>query len=350
MYLLLTEEPSGACPNSRHTTPTHTAPVMTVNVGTDFASPSLEPQDLLIQLEEEEVIHNSANARPTAKPEIQEDKPPPPPIFFRSFLFTPEVPIRLDYQGKRVDMTHGPFAGLLMGLGQLNCSELRLKRISYRHGLLGIDKLLNFVVSEWLQDIKKNQLPSLLGGVGPMHAVVQLFQGIRDLFWLPIEQYQKDGRIIRGLQRGANSFTTSTAMAALELTNRIVLAIQTTAEMAYDMVSPGPSVRRRSRGYKGKRRNYNQPSDFREGMANAIMLVREGLGETAQTIVRVASEEHEQKGVSGAVGGVLRQIPPTMVKPIILATEATSNVLGGMRSQLAPDARREAVHKWRTQD
>nr|CAD7419595.1 unnamed protein product [Timema poppensis] len=183
-----------------------------------------------------------------------------------------------------------------------------------------------------------------------MSDIVFSVQGIRDLFWLPIEQYQKDGRIIRGLQRGANSFTTSTAMAALELTNRIVLAIQTTAEMAYDMVSPGPSVRRRSRGYKGKRRNYNQPSDFREGMANAIMLVREGLGETAQTIVRVASEEHEQKGVSGAVGGVLRQIPPTMVKPIILATEATSNVLGGMRSQLAPDARREAVHKWRTQD
>nr|CAD7409150.1 unnamed protein product [Timema cristinae] len=125
------EELSGPCPNSRHTTPTHTAPVMTVNVGTDFASPSLEPQDLLIQLEEEEVIHRSANLRPT---ESQEDKPPPPPIFFRSFIFTPEVPIRLDYQGKHVDMTHGPFAGLLMGLGQLNCSELRLKRISYRHG------------------------------------------------------------------------------------------------------------------------------------------------------------------------------------------------------------------------
>lgn len=51
-------------------------------------------------------------------------------------------------------------------------------------------------------------------------------QGIRDLFWLPIEQYQKDGRIVRGLQRGANSFTTSTAMAALELTTRIVHAIQ----------------------------------------------------------------------------------------------------------------------------
>lgn len=51
-------------------------------------------------------------------------------------------------------------------------------------------------------------------------------KGIRDLFWLPVEQYQKDGRIVRGIQRGANSFTTSTAMAALELTSRIIHLIQ----------------------------------------------------------------------------------------------------------------------------
>lgn len=93
---------------------------------------------------------------------------------FRNLVFSPEVPIRLDYQGKRVDMTHGPLAGLLMGLGQLNCSELHLKRLSHRHGLLGIDKLLSFALHEWLQDIKKHQLPSLLGGFGPMHSFVQL--------------------------------------------------------------------------------------------------------------------------------------------------------------------------------
>lgn len=55
--------------------------------------------------------------------------------------------------------------------------------------------------------------------VSPVH-------GVRDLFWLPIEQYRKDGRIIRGLQRGAASFGTSTASAALELSNRLVQAIQ----------------------------------------------------------------------------------------------------------------------------
>lgn len=44
--------------------------------------------------------------------------------------------------------------------------------------------------------------------------------------WLPIEQYRKDGRIVRGFQRGAASFGTCTAMAALELTNRMVQTIQ----------------------------------------------------------------------------------------------------------------------------
>lgn len=99
----------------------------------------------------------------------------------RNVIFSPEVPIRLDYQGKRVDMTHGPLPGLLMGLGQLNCSELRLRRLSHRHGLLGLEKLVSYFLHEWLHDIKKNQLPSLLGGVGPMHSLVQLCKNFFEL-------------------------------------------------------------------------------------------------------------------------------------------------------------------------
>lgn len=64
-------------------------------------------------------------------------------------------------------------------------------------------------------------------------------------------------------------------MAALELTSRLVNVIQSTAETAYDMVSPGPSVRRKNKGPKGRRKRYNQPLDIREGMANAYTLVKE---------------------------------------------------------------------------
>ncbi|XP_054259234.1 autophagy-related protein 2 homolog A [Macrosteles quadrilineatus] len=330
--------------------PKHLPPVMGVDEDRCASLPPPVPApatQLLIMLNDtsdtNDICDNTTN-------NTEQDPTPNSPIFFRRFEFTPEVPIRLDYEGKHVDMKHGPLAGLLMGLAQLNCSELRLKRLSHRHGLLGFEKLLSYIMSEWLSDIKKNQLPSLLGGVGPMYSVVQLFQGIRDLFWLPIEQYQKDGRIVRGLQRGANSFTTSTAMAALELTTRIVHAIQSVAETAFDMVSPGPSVRRRrnKRGSKSRSR-YTPPADFREGVTNAVALVKEGIGETAHTLVQEALAEHEDKGAFGAVGGVLRQIPPTMVAPIILASAATSNLLGGVRSQLVPDARREAQYKWRDQ-
>ncbi|CRL03003.1 CLUMA_CG016444, isoform A [Clunio marinus] len=288
----------------------------------------------------------SANAGTTEAPnETSTDTSSP--IFFRHVIFSPDVPIRLDYQGKRVELSHGPLAGLLMGLGQLQCSEIRLKRISYRHGILGVDRLLNYLIQEWLHDIKKRQLPKILGGVGPMYSLVQLFQGIFDLFWLPIEQYQKDGRIVRGIQRGAQSFTARTALAALEITSRIIYLLQITAETAFDMVSPvGPSVRRRV-NRKGKRKRIHPPQDIREGMSNAYHIVKDGIGDTAQTIIQMAALEHDQKGYTGAVGAVMRQIPPTMVRPIVLATQATTNVLGGLKNELIPNARIEAKEKWK---
>lgn len=273
--------------------------------------------------------------------ESETDTLQPAPTFFRSFIFSPEVPIRLDYQGKRVDMEQGTLAGLLIGLGQLNCSELRLKRLCCRSGLLGMDRVINYALSEWLADIRSTQLPRILGGVGPVHSFLQLFQGLVDLVWLPIDQYRRDGRVMRGLQRGANSFTTSSAMAFLELTNRVVQIIQSAAETAYDVVSPDSPVKR------GQNRLAQQPFDLREGVSNAYQVFREGLGQTATNIVQVAKDEHEQKGVTGAVGGVLRQVPATVVQPFILATEATSSVLGGVRNQILPDARREAAEKWR---
>uniref|UniRef100_A0A8C2KYL5 Autophagy related 2A n=1 Tax=Cyprinus carpio TaxID=7962 RepID=A0A8C2KYL5_CYPCA len=274
------------------------------------------------------------------------------PIYFREFRFTSEVPIWLDYQGKHVVIEQGTFAGILIGLAQLNCSELKLKRLCCRHGLLGVDKVIQYAVNEWLIDIRKNQLPGILGGVGPMHSVVQLFHGVRDLFWMPIEQYRKDGRIIRGLQRGAASFGTSTASAALELSNRLVQAIQATAETVYDILSPTPPLTRYiTEGRPTPRpRRTPQPADLREGVAKAYDTVREGVIDTAQTLCDVASRGHEQKGLPGAVGGVLRQIPPTVVRPLIVASEATSNLLGGMRNQIKPDARKEDFLKWRTED
>lgn len=77
------------------------------------------------------------------------------------------------------------------------------------------------------------------------------------------------------------------------------------------------------------------------------MFIFKGFRSTASNIYHVAVLEHEQKGVTGAVGGVLRQIPSTVLEPVIIATEATSNVLSGMCNQLIPDKRVEDEQKWK---
>ena len=76
----------------------------------------------------------------------------------------------------------------------------------------------------------------------------------------------------------------------------------------------------------------------------------QGIGGTARDLVTMATHEHDERGVTGAVGGVLRQLPGTIVKPVILMSEATRHVLGGVKNQFVPDARREASEKWKTSE
>lgn len=156
-------------------TPSHQLPVMIVELpeaAQELQARKMVSENLMLLIEEEE---KNKEHQETAS-EMGEESPP---IYFRNVIFGPDVPIRIDYHGKRVELSRGPLAGLLMGLGQLQCSEIRLKKISYRHGLLGVDRLISFLLQEWLQDIKKKQLPKILGGVGPMYSFVQLCMFIK---------------------------------------------------------------------------------------------------------------------------------------------------------------------------
>ena len=67
--------------------------------------------------------------------------------------------------------------------------------------------------------------------------------------------------------------------------------------------------------------------------------------------MNVAMQEHKERGVTGAVGGVLRQLPGAVIaRPIVFLSEASRHVLGGVKNQFVPDARKEASEKWRTKE
>ncbi|XP_022818068.1 autophagy-related protein 2 homolog A isoform X1 [Spodoptera litura] len=357
---------------SRQTTPTHRPPVMTL--GRDLRDPPPTPSysgdtdslhepifrndeplmekyeaerlvsENLIQLEED-FNKLGVQEKPQAKTSAGTEHFDDSPIYFRRFVFKCDVPIRLDYVGKRVDLSAGPIAGLLMGLAQLNCSELLLKKLEFKLGLLGIEKLIQYATTEWMNDIKRHQLPGLIGGIGPMHSVLQFVAGMKDLVWLPYEQWRRDGRVAHGLRRGAASFTAHTALAALDITTRLLKLIQATAETAFDLLTPGPTLQlqeayaRRERRRRRRHDPARHPADIREGVASAYQTVREGFEDTAATMAAAARWSN---GV-----GVLRHLPGAAVAPLALAAAGVADVLGGVRASLAPDHSRHHADKWR---
>jgi len=56
------------------------------------------------------------------------------------------------------------------------------------------------------------------------------------------------------------------------------------------------------------------------------------------------TREHDE-GVARTLGEVLRQVPGVVVRTILIASEATRHVLGGVRNQLMPDPRKEELAK-----
>lgn len=159
---------------------------------------------------------------------------------------------------------------------------------------------------------------------------------------MPIDQYRRDQRIVRGLQRGAYAFSVSTAMATLELANRLVNLIQCTAQFAHDVVTPPSNYRAHQQLLT--QLHHSQPRDLREGLTAAYTVMREGMHDTVRGVTRSgmpADNLQEQ------LNRYLTNTHNLAFNPIIHMSQAASSVLVGMRNQLAPEARKDDHEKWK---
>ena len=74
----------------------------------------------------------------------------------------------------------------------------------------------------------------------------------------------------------------------------------------------------------------------------------QGFVDSAQTIQQ-ATQEDRAHG-QWPLRGILRHATPMAVKPLVVASQATMQVLGGIKSHLRPDSHREEREKWRQRD
>lgn len=140
-----------------------------------------------------------------------------------------------------------------------------------------------------------------MSGVSPIRSLVNVGSGVADLILLPIEQYRKDGRIGRGVQRGGQSFVKSTAMEMMKLGARLATGTQVVLEKAEGAL--GGSGGRPSLPEVGLEvdeetlsRYANQPGTTREGIREGYTSLTRNINSAAQTILAVPMEVYERSG------------------------------------------------------
>ena len=167
----------------------------------------------------------------------------------------------------------------------------------------------------WTPDVKANQLADVISGVSPIRSMVNVGSGVADLILLPIEQYRKDGRVARGVQRGTNSFVRSTAMEMMKLGAKLATGTQVILEKAEGVlgggskfnedviseVGPSGSGRPLESDDEGEMvdvvsRYANQPVNAREGVQAAYKSLSTNVNSAAQTILAVPMEVYERSG------------------------------------------------------
>lgn len=147
------------------------------------------------------------------------------------------VAVKLDFKPKRVD-----YAGLrsgrtteFMNFFVLDNADMVLRHVII-YGISGFDKLGQTLNDIWMPDVKRNQLPGVLAGLAPIRSLVNVGGGVKDLVVVPMREYQKDGRIVRSIQRGAISFAKTTSNELVKLGAKLAIGTQTVLQGAEDLL------------------------------------------------------------------------------------------------------------------
>ncbi|KAL0581534.1 autophagy-related protein 2 [Marasmius crinis-equi] len=304
---------------------------------------------------------------------------PPDPdegIYFQLAEVFP-VDLKLDYKPRRVDyraLREGRTIEL-MNFFHFDGAEMTLRHITVS-GITGWPRLGELLNDLWTPDVKATQLVEVISGVSPIRSVVNVGSGIADLVLLPISQYKKDGRIVRGVQKGTTAFVKSTATEAIKLGARLATGTQVILEQAEGVLGnefkhPVTAETLLDRDEFTEEdmdlisKYAEQPMNLKEGVHSAYKSLQQNLNSAAQTILAVPMEVYErsgnevralsslwtvpttQKDMQGPVRSVIRAVPIAVLRPMIGASEAVSKTLLGLHNTLDPNVHHDHDAKYK---
>ncbi|KAK9468100.1 hypothetical protein V1512DRAFT_128004 [Lipomyces arxii] len=271
-----------------------------------------------------------------------------------------EIKVKLDYKPKKVD-----YAGLRSGHTTefMNFFVLDEAKIVLRgvvlYGVLGFSRLSKMLNDVWLPDIQSTQLGDVLAGVAPVKSLVRLGGGVKDLVVVPIREYRKDGRVVRGLQKGALRFAQVTTSELINLGSKLAVGTQSVLENAESLLVGQSSGSNATGGvtsdnseeeednHKTVSLYADQPRTVVHGLQRAYSSLNRNFGTAKDILVALPGEASDQGGAQRAAVAIARAAPVAVLRSMIGATEAVSNTLMGVNNQMDPQHKRNMEDKYK---
>ncbi|KAK7104658.1 autophagy-related protein 2 homolog A-like isoform X2 [Littorina saxatilis] len=323
------------------------APILSVSAGEEEEEDGpWAGEDNLIHLDDSSP--HSAKPKTKAEPSKRQDlESKDAPMFIKSFVLTRPVPLSIDYSGTASNISSKEglknFAvTMASGLLSLENAQIWLKDLELVKGYVGLGKLVEAIFKEWSEDIERTQKIRLIGGVPILGAFKRLGDGLYEFVTLPYVQWQRDGRIWRGFQKGASSLGSAAQLALIDLLQIVFDTLQVLSECGYDFLSSGKSVR----SYRKK--IGPPPKDMRDGVTEAYTFLFEGVKDTVSDLVTTASKQREQKGLAGAMGTATKEGTAMVIGTTHLAATAIRRVCTTYKYTVHPESQQEDKEKWKS--
>jgi autophagy-related protein 2 len=157
----------------------------------------------------------------------------------------------LDYKPKKVD-----YAGLrsgrtteFMNFFTLEEAEILLRQITL-YGVNGFPKLFQRLNDFWMPDIRGTQLLDVLGGITYLRPFANISGGVKDLIVVPLKEYQKDGRFLKGTGKGVATFGKTVANEVVKVGAKMAVSAQKGLEWGEGLIEGRSSTAAKREGVR----------------------------------------------------------------------------------------------------
>ena len=252
--------------------------------------------------------------------------------FCQLFALTHPVHLTVDYHPRRVSysaLRHGDYAQLLH-LFPLRKMSLELAASTLTG--LSLSAVGSHLVTQWADDIARNQLHHYLSAIQPLRSIVNVGSGMVECVLLPYSQYRKQGRMMRAVKRGVSSLAKHAAVEGLGLLLTVTHSANALLREVDAIVAPASSGR--GGGTSGSRTpgsgagsgstslTTRTPASLRAGLSVAYARLSASVHEAAHSLVVVPRDEWTRGGGRLGVLSVVRNLPAAALQPMIGVTDA----------------------------